>query len=297
MRRKLDMSEPLFTILLPIHRPPDLLPFAVASVQGQIEQRFELMIICDGAPPETVAKATELAAADGRIRVFDFPKGERHGEAHRHTALGEACGRYVCQIADDDQWLPSHLSEMGLLLEQVDFGNLAHATIEADGTLSSTVGDLSVDVLRRLMREKDFNIFGPSAAGYRLEAYRALEVGWSPAPPGLWTDLAMWRKFLSAPGISVGTRHSITSLHFAASLRREWPMERRVAEAARFAALIETSAGREEIRQGLVGAIVSRFWTNRANEVALAVQARTLERHVAVLEAELSRFQAVPLDG
>lgn len=288
------MDEPLFTILLPIVRPPDLLPFAVASVQAQSEPRFELMIISDGAPRETLAVARRMAVADHRIRVFDFPKGARHGEAHRHTVLEQARGRFVCQIGDDDQWLPNHLTEMSLLLEQVEFGNLAHATVEADGALSSTAGDLSVGALRRIMRERDFNLFGPSAAGYRLATYRALEVGWSPAPEGLWTDLAMWRKFLAVPSIAVGTRQTVTSLHFAATLRRTWPMERRVAEAARYAALIATPAGRDEIRQGVIRAIVNRLWTNRAREVAHAEQVATLQQRLVRLEAELTTLRAGP---
>ncbi|ALL14045.1 glycosyltransferase family 2 protein [Caulobacter henricii] len=286
------MDEPLFTILLPVVRPPDLLPFAVASVQAQSESRFELMIISDGAPRETLAAARRMAVADHRIRVFDFPKGERHGEAHRHTVLEQARGRFVCQIGDDDQWLPNHLTEMGLLLEKVGFGNLTHATVEADGTLSSTAGDLSLEGLRRLMCEKDFNLFGPSAAGYRLEAYRALAVGWSPAPEGLWTDLAMWRKFLAAPGITAGTRQSVTSVHFAASLRRDWPMERRVAEAAHYAALIATPAGQDAIRQAVTSAIVTRFWASRAQEVALAERVGTLQQRVVSLEAEITMLKS-----
>lgn len=284
--------EPVFTILLPVIRLPDLLPFAVGSVLAQVEQRFEIFIVCDGAPPETVAAARALAAGDDRIRVFAFPKGERHGEAHRHTALAEARGQYVCQIADDDLWLPNHLVEMGKLLESVEFGNLAHAKVEADGTLSSTAGDLSVETLRRLMRERAFNIFGPTAAGYRLETYHALPVGWSPAPAGVWTDLAMWRKFLSAPGIKVGSRQAITSLHFAADLRREWSMERRVEETARYAALIATSNGRDEIRQGVLAAIVGQMWANRANEAALAEQAGSLKQTVAALQAKIARLKA-----
>jgi len=283
--------EPLFTILLPVVRPPDLLPFAVGSVLAQVEQCFELFIVCDGAPSATVAAARALAAADDRIRVFEFAKGERHGEAHRHTALAEARGRYVCQIGDDDLWLPNHLVEMAALLQSVEFGSLAHAKVEANGTLFSTAGDLSVEVLRRLMRDGAFNIFGPTAAGYRLETYRALPVGWSPAPPGVWTDLAMWRKFLSVPGLAMGTRHAVTSLHFAAAVRGDWPMARRVEETARYAVLIQTSTGRDEIRLGVMGSIVGQMWASRANEAALANQVGSLKQAVSRLEAETAALR------
>ena len=35
----------------------------------------------------------ELTSADERVRFFDNPKGERHGEAHRHAALQRGPGR------------------------------------------------------------------------------------------------------------------------------------------------------------------------------------------------------------
>ena len=54
--------------------------------------------------------------------------------------------------------------------------------------------------------------FGPTVAGYRLSAYRRLAEKWSPAPPNLHSDLYMWRKFLSAENMKVGSRFTITSL-------------------------------------------------------------------------------------
>ena len=70
------MTSPLFTIILAIHRPPLLLPFAVESVLRQTVQDFELFIVCDGAPEETVKLAETYAAADDRIKVYPFPKVE-----------------------------------------------------------------------------------------------------------------------------------------------------------------------------------------------------------------------------
>ena len=60
---------PEFTILLPVVRPPDMLVHAIASVQAQQRGDFELFVVCDGAPAETVATAEALAAADRRIHV------------------------------------------------------------------------------------------------------------------------------------------------------------------------------------------------------------------------------------
>jgi hypothetical protein len=210
---------PAFTILLPVHRPPSMLPCAITSVLGQTRPDFELFVICDGAPPETAACACGFAAADARIRVFVHPKGERHGEIYRDHALRTARGQYVCQIADDDLWFPHHLEEMALLLGQVEFGNVLQVNINGSGKIICQLGDLAREDVRRALLTKRANFFGPTSAGYRLETYRRLPVGWSPAPPDLWTDLFMWRKFLSLPGITSATRFSVTGVHLGASSR------------------------------------------------------------------------------
>lgn len=229
------MTEPAFTVLLPVHRPPALLPFAIASVQAQDRQDFELLVICDGAPPETAALARRLATADSRIRVFEHPKGERHGEAYRHAALQDARGHYVCQIADDDLWLPEHLSEIEKLLRSADFGNISMVWVQPNGKAIVDRHDLSDAATRQRMLTETWNFFGPTTAGYRLSAYRALPEGWSPAPQGMPTDLFMWRKFLARPELSVATRVAVTSAHFAAAYRKGWPDEQRAAEIRQWA--------------------------------------------------------------
>jgi glycosyltransferase involved in cell wall biosynthesis len=239
---------PEFTILLPVLRPPVFLPIAIDTVRAQEEQRFELFVICDGAPRETVAYAERMSAEDARIRVLARPKGERHGERWRHEALEQAQGRLIAHINDDDLWFPSHLAEMARLLEGADFGNLLHVNMGVDALETCFFQDLGDARIRARMLEEELNFFGPSAAGYRLAAYRSLPVGWSPAPPGLWTDLHMWRKFLRQPGLRFATRFVVTSLHYGTAMRgraqgdllaasHRW--RARVADPARRAAITE----------------------------------------------------------
>ncbi len=44
------MTSPLFTVLLPVIRPPALLPYAIESVLAQSERDFVLCVIGDGPP-------------------------------------------------------------------------------------------------------------------------------------------------------------------------------------------------------------------------------------------------------
>ncbi len=237
-----------FTVLLPVTRPPATLDFAIGSVLAQTEPRFELMVVCDGAPAETAECAREFAARDPRVRVHAFAKGERNGEAHRDTVLRQARGRHVAQIGDDDLWFPGYLAELGRLLRDVDFGNLPQPELKEDGGIFVHRGDLGLAYWRDRMLSEPFNFFGPTFAGYRLAAYRSLDIGWSPAPAGLPTDLHMWRKFLARSDLRFGTRMAIEGVKMSASLRAGMSLERRRLENARMLALVGDAGWRADFR-------------------------------------------------
>jgi glycosyltransferase involved in cell wall biosynthesis len=267
-----DMSR--FTVLLPITRPPALLPYAVESVLSQTHTDFELFIVSDGAPAETVAWAETAANRDSRVRVFPFPKGARHGEVHRHTALQEATGAYVAQIGDDDLWFPDYLRELELHLRTVDFGNLLQCMIHPDGAISSVWGDLALpQVKARMMLPECFNLFGPTVAGYRLAAYRALAEGWAPAPDDVPTDLHMWRKFLRDGRIRTGTRFAVQSAGFPTPMRLGWSIERREREIAGYAKRLGDPDARRDMAAECFRAL---FTAGREEIEAEAMRSRNL---------------------
>jgi hypothetical protein len=292
-------TAPTFTILLPVVRPPAMLPFAIRSVLAQDRPDFELFIVCDGAPAETVACAETFAAEDPRVRVFAHPKGVRHGEAYRHQALQHARGHYVCHIGDDDLWLPHHLTEMARLLEDVDFGHISHfeitgsgTEIVAGGTPILLAGDLADPAIRQRMIDTEGNFFGASVGGYRLAAYRALPQGWAPGPPNRPSDLHMWLKFLNAPGLRYGTRVAVTTLKLGASTRRDWPMERRVGELEGWARRLADPLERDRLMQAALLSMSRGTYhlQHRAEDLVRQVQALT-ERNAHALEGQ-ARAQA-----
>jgi glycosyltransferase involved in cell wall biosynthesis len=226
---------PRFTILLAVARPPTLLPLAIESVLAQGVEEFELFVVCDGAPIETIDWAQEHARHDPRIKVFAFPKGERFGEAHLHNALTAASGLYVAHIEDDDLWFPNHLEELQRLLETCDFGHLMHVWAKADESIEMLPFDLAMPEYRRRMLEEKFNGFGFSVCGYRLDAYRRLyPEAWAPGPKGVWTDLNMWRKFLRRDDLQFGTRMVVTALVLPSGLRVQMSLEERAREARKW---------------------------------------------------------------
>jgi len=297
------VTEPAFTILLPVHRSPAMLPYAIRSVLAQSRQDFELFVICDGAPPETAAVAEEFAAQDPRIRVFAHPKGDRNGELYRHHALQSARGRYVCQIADDDLWFPNHLEEVAILLDQAEFGNVLQINVQGDGFAYCNPGDLARAGTRRNMLARKENFFGPTAAGYRLATYRRLPVGWSPAPSGTWSDLHMWRKFLSLPDITCATRFAFTCLHIAAGSRTHTSDQQRAEENRRFLEDIRDPKRRDALVQGVMRHLMLRAQlTEKATKRLAAIAGSSAgDRDIAGGDeedrAEIARIgQAAALD-
>jgi succinoglycan biosynthesis protein ExoW len=283
------MTSPLFTIILAINRPPLLLPFAIESALRQTVQDFELFIVCDGAPEETVKLAETYAAGDDRIKVYPFPKGQRHGEAHRDTALKDARSTYVAHLADDDLWLPNHLSELELLLKTCDFGNLLQTDVHPSGRIKLHTGSLGDPATRDRMLKEKWNLFGPSTAGYRLEAYRALPVGWSPAPEDIWTDLHMWRRFLSFDGITANTRYSVQCIKITDSRRREMTLEERFEETKSLAEKYASPQAQQEFQTLCFDLVLSAERDRVSSENRDELRRR--EKEAEKLARELSRQQ------
>jgi len=281
-------DAPAFTILAPVNRPPDLMPYALASVLAQTRQDFELFIICDGAPEPTAAAARAYEAQDPRFRAFIHPKGERHGEAYRHAALQGARGRFVCQIGDDDLWFPDHLEAVESLLSVADFGSTLPMYLEADGAPQVHFFDFADPVLQHQMAEGRGNAFGPTPSAYRLETYRALPVGWSPAPEGMFTDLFMWRKFLALPGIRCATHLAPTTLAFPQALRRAWPLSRRRDEITALAAQIAKPGFREQLFRNALAAAARRTTASNVRLSDVRAIARTLLSAVEAADTALS---------
>jgi glycosyltransferase involved in cell wall biosynthesis len=203
-----------FTILIPTFDNGPVIINAIESVIAQDVSDWELFVVSDGAPKQTLELVDGYVDADPRIRCLRFDKGERHGEAWRHEVLKQATGDAVCYCCDDDFWFPDHLATMGDLLADSDFAHTRHVEIEPNFRVSGQTGGIGDDMLRERMLAEKVNFFSPTFASHRLDTYRRLPVGWSPAPEGIWTDLHMWRKWIAAPDMRFAASDQVSALHF-----------------------------------------------------------------------------------
>lgn len=243
------------TVMVPSHDHGPLLQISVSTALSQTVEAIEVLIVLDGADDQTQETAWELTQQDERVRVFDFPKGERHGEAHRHRVLAEARGSIVCYLADDDLWLPRHLEQMVALLEDADFGS-ALAVFDMVGWVRTIPGDLAEPRFRaRLLADPPANFIGLSQGAHSLEAYRRLPTGWCPAPVGLPTDLHMWRQFLADERIRAATAQEVTVLTFPSPRRPTMTMAARREELAGYRERIADPAGRSAVLAKALGPV------------------------------------------
>jgi GalNAc5-diNAcBac-PP-undecaprenol beta-1,3-glucosyltransferase len=100
------------TVVVPTYDHGPTLRHSVGSALRQTVDDIEVLIVGDGMPDDAREVALELERSDERVRVLVNPKGESRGELHRHAALGEARGRLVFYLSDDDLWFPDHVESM-----------------------------------------------------------------------------------------------------------------------------------------------------------------------------------------
>lgn len=219
------------TILVPTHDHAALLPFALRSALAQRGVEIELFVVGDGVGDDTRG-ALEAFLGDPRVRFFDRPKGERHGERLRHDALQESSAPVVCYLSDDDLLLPGHVAHMRSLLGGADFAHDAPVNVWPDGALRYNAVDLAD--ARYVERLREGRIGGLTGVSHTREAYERLPHGWRPAPARVPTDVHMWRQFATLPGFRAATGKRLTSLQFPSPLRAHMTMEERAEELERW---------------------------------------------------------------
>lgn len=233
------------TVLFPTYGNAPFAEWALQSVCEQTVENIEIFVVCDGSPPQMVSVFNRFAAKDRRIKVFVFEKSQRTGEVYRDQLIrSKAQGGNVFYCSHDDLWLPDHISKLEKVLRKYCFAHSMHAAVNlaesgcSEKNLFHSViyADLSDRGYRAKMlsEARAENLFGLTFAAHRRNSYLDLPAGWTTTPPGIWTDLYMWRKFLGHFGDACGTCQNITALNFPAPVRMHLTPEERAGELAFF---------------------------------------------------------------
>jgi glycosyltransferase involved in cell wall biosynthesis len=111
------LPTPLITVITPAYNVGPFIDLAIKSVLTQTEHRFEYLVVDDGSSDDTLARATEAAGDDARVRVIAAPHGG--SSAARNVGLRDAKGEYVSFLDGDDVWKPEKLARQLELIESL----------------------------------------------------------------------------------------------------------------------------------------------------------------------------------
>ena len=102
------MIKPLVSIIIPCYNRADIIEPAIASVQAQTFQDWELIVLDDGSSDNIRGIMTKFMETDPRIRLVCHTQNQ--GEpAARNTGISVALGRFIAFLDSDDEWLPEKL--------------------------------------------------------------------------------------------------------------------------------------------------------------------------------------------
>jgi hypothetical protein len=256
---------------------------------AQEDVAIEVFVVGDGVEDETRGSVSPFLD-DPRVTFFDNPKGQRHGEVHRHEALKQARGRIVCYLSDDDLLLRGHVAESLHLLGEADFAHSAPVTVDVDGSLLYWPIDLSRAEYQAMLSEGRWNAIGLTGACHTLSAYRRLPRGWHPAPPDIWTDLHMWREFVALQGFRGVTGTRLTALHFPSIYREHRSVDQRRDELEQWWARLRQPDFAAEIDRELTAAVRVAAASNRAYAHSLQLQAAGYEEAVLALTRQVQEL-------
>lgn len=230
------------TVIIPTFGDAVFARWAIKSVQQQTVKDIEICIICDGSPANMVSLFKEMGQEDARLKVFEFPKATRTGEPYRDIVIKQTTGEIICYCCHDDLWLPFHVAQMETALARCCFTHSIHAVVKVPQDITDE-DDFLFYLYLVSLRDKQIvgkmrrgrNFFGLTFAAHTRESYNKLDEGWVTTPKEeVYTDLYMWRKFLSAYQDRCDTVGKITALEFGKYARRDCSEQERADELKRY---------------------------------------------------------------
>jgi len=118
------MSHPVFTIVLDTYYRPAMLRQAVEALIRQSYSYLEIILINNGATPETVDYLREVAAQDERVKLIHFAENQytpddplKMLDTCLNAGLKAATGDYIWYQSDDD-WIADDYAEKMVRLFQ-----------------------------------------------------------------------------------------------------------------------------------------------------------------------------------
>lgn len=103
-------EESLVSIIVPAYRVAKLVDDTINSVLAQTYKNWEMLIVDDCSPDNTIEVVRRAAENDSRVRLIESVANGGPAKA-RNAAIQQAKGRWIAFLDSDDVWLPSKLED------------------------------------------------------------------------------------------------------------------------------------------------------------------------------------------
>jgi glycosyltransferase involved in cell wall biosynthesis len=149
-----SQSSPLVTVVIPAFNSEAFIGEAIASIQHQTLEDWELIVVDDGSADQTLSAARQAAGDDPRIRLIRFDRNQGISTAS-NAGFDAARGHFIARLDSDDRALPHRLATQVAAFRENDrlaaagshvriFGDvpdgIAHCTLE-DGNIKARLLD------------------------------------------------------------------------------------------------------------------------------------------------------------
>ncbi|MEB3212351.1 MAG: glycosyltransferase family 2 protein [Leptolyngbyaceae bacterium] len=101
-----NQVQTLVSVIIPTCKRPNLVMRAIQSALNQTLKDIEVLVVVDGADPETEIVLKQID--DPKFRFMVLPQNVNAAGA-RNAGVKEAKGEWVAFLDDDDEWLPQKL--------------------------------------------------------------------------------------------------------------------------------------------------------------------------------------------
>lgn len=214
-----------FSVIMPVLDQERYLAEAIASVQAQTLDDWELLVVDDGSHDASLAIAQAFAQDDPRIRVLRHPDGGRRGAAaSRNFAIRQAQGRWIAFLDGDDLLLPRHLATHQAAFAawpqaRCIYGPTRWLDEGTGATRDEDPGPVAgrchapPDLLRRIIVNHEGEV--PCTNMVTMERAVALEVGGFEEAFNLFEDQTLW--------VKVFARHPVGVIADCCAIYRQHP--------------------------------------------------------------------------
>lgn len=121
-------QAPEISVIMPTWKSAEYISTAIKSVQAQKDVRWELIVVDDASPDNTLTVACALAESDPRIKLDALEKNSGPAAA-RNRAIDLSRAPFVAVLDDDDTMDPSRLRTL------IDLAEMEKADIVVDNML------------------------------------------------------------------------------------------------------------------------------------------------------------------